>query len=258
MDDWAQKFESAAKVIQNHDTLPEQFFDSRSVLRPIVREKLLMLADLIEKRFISLFPKVKIRDLLFCGSLCSYMYNESSDCDFFIVIDDIIPDDEFLNAKLAGELSGFLTKIAWKPSFYGHSVDFGVVPFSTLADIGILNNYSVLHDVWINKPVRQEYPFTLEELFRQYCRREAYLQSYTNSLEKTQDAFLTLESAQKLEEYLNTVRDNAFKAKIHSKEHEYSLSYNVYRLLKYFGVYHKFRSYVYDSRHHLKGENSRG
>lgn len=243
-----EKLELVANMLQNHEVLLPYLFDEKK-MHADTRKKLLSIADFVIENFLAFSPHVIIKDILLHGSICSYTYSDSSDIDIFIVVDNIFPNQKltevilnFMNISLANQKN--------KPSFYGHPVDYGILHISNKRCQG-RNIYSLLYDKWNDEPVRLEYPFTAEELFREYCQYSAKLHEYVASLEKIDNAFLTKESCIKLSDYLQMLRDKAFEAKNNSPEREYSLDYNLYRLLKRFNTYAHFKNYIQDSYKNL-------
>ena len=244
----AEKLAIIESMLQQHKTLCPELFDGHNVLLPYIRQKFLFLGQYMKENFLPMFPKVKIREMVLLGSSCSYAYHDDGDLDFFIFVDNIFPD----NPKLSDmAYTTFMYK--WRPHIYTHPVDFAVLDVNNRRKIAI-NNYSVLHDKWLVEPIRQQFPFSVEELFDKYCRYSADLHRFVEELPKDDEVFLTAESAQTLSNHLRALQDDAFLAKDFSIQREYSLEYNLYRLLKRFGAYQHFQNYIADSVNHLIGK----
>ena len=98
---------------------------------------------------------------------------------------------------------------------------------------------------WIDKELSPEFKQSIEEF-------------PIKSLPKINDAFLTTEGAQQLEQKLSSLKTDAFLAKDVDPEHEYSLTYNIYRLAKKFGLLSHLKQYAADSYKYLAshGENN--
>ena len=75
------------EAVEKHDTLNPKLWDEGGNLKPEVREKILEIVkeftDGLEEDEI----KFKIKDIIICGSNCSYNYNEMSDLDVHIRMD---------------------------------------------------------------------------------------------------------------------------------------------------------------------------
>lgn len=234
-------------MMQNHDTLCPDLFDANLNLVPEAKTKFLEIYDFIYQRSLIFFPDVQIKDFVISGSMCSYTYSDLSDLDLFIFVENVFPYSSELSNRILTCINSFLSSLSCKPKFYGHLIDYGVL---TINDDRYFKNpymYSILNNEWKQKPVRREYKFSVEELYSQYCKYSANLHQYVQSLEKINNAFLTAESCLLLRDFLKNIRLKAFETKDNSQEHEYSLDYNLYRLLKKFGTYTHFDNYVKDS-----------
>lgn len=246
------KIAIVADMLQNHQTLSPKLFDDRLMLRPEIHAHLLRIFEVYKKHVMSFYPLAELKDLILVGSICSYTYSQSSDFDLMAVLDNITGDSTISSKQILAPINYNILKFAWKPTIFGHDVDMGFIDTDNFR-IGGINDYSVLHNKWNSQPIRQEYPFTAEELFAEYCRYSADLHKYVKSLEKIDDTFLTPQSCRKLKQYLFDLRIAAFEAKNHSPQREYSLEYNLFRLLKRFGAYTHFHSYIDDSFKHIMG-----
>lgn len=233
----------------NHETLNPLVFDNQDQMFDDKRENLLKIANFIIEKSVAFFPHAQIKDIVLIGSICSYIYTESSDMDLFVFVDNIVPDNDALSNVLLKNIN-FSILQSYQPQFLNHPVDFGVLHVSNERIDG-RNNYSLLRNEWNQKPVRKQLLFTAEELFSHYCQYSAQLHQFVASLDKINNAFLTQSSCAKLTEYLHDLRSKAFDAKDNSPEHEYSLDYYLYRILKRFGAYAHFQKYLIDSYKNL-------
>lgn len=231
-------------IMQSHNVLAPEIFAENLLLKPEVRDKLLLIYQTVKQRFVSLFPKAKTLDVLLAGSLCSYLYTEESDLDLFIVIDDIDPHDLKLTKRILGNLNLFFTDIYFRPNIYQYPVDVGVLHSSSVQLRSPLNKYSLLRNEWLGKPQCRNFPFSIEELARAYRYEYYKLISYMSSLEKNNQGMLSFADARQAMDYLHGIRYWAFEAKENSPTHEYSFEYNVYRLLKHCGVYGWYRRHI--------------
>lgn len=249
----AEKLAVIENIMQQHKTLCPELFDEHNVLLPHIREKFLFLGQYMKENFLPMFPQVKIREMVLLGSSCSYAYHDDGDLDFFIFIDNIFPNNPKLSATILNDMAYTTFMRKWRPHIYKHPVDFAVLDINNRRAIAI-NNYSVLRNKWLVEPIKQDFPFSAEELFDKYCQYSADLHQFVAKLPKEDEVFLTAESAQKLSNHLRSLQDDAFLAKDFSIQREYSLEYNLYRLLKRFGAYRHFQNYIADSVNHLIGK----
>lgn len=241
-----EKFQIIAQMMTNHHHLCPEIFDKDKQLLPVVHNKILDIVEFIKKEQLILFPKLNILDVTLNGSLCSHVYSTSSDIDLFVIVDDIVPDNIPLSQELLDKINKMLSSITCKPFFYTHPVDFGVLHYSNKR-VKNFNSYSVLNACWKQEPVYQEFTFTAEDLYTEYCKYSKNLHQFVAALDKDEHNFLTPQSCQNLSDYLQNLRDEAFHAKENTSKHEYSFEYNLYRLLKKFGAYSHFQNYLQDS-----------
>ncbi len=236
----------AASILQNHEYLSPLLFDQNNCLNNVVKNKLQLISETLQKRFVCFFPYAKVVDVVLAGSMCSYIYNDRSDIDFFIFVDNAVPDDPKTSKRLLAAIDKFLSTLYWRPLFYGHPVDFGILPADDVRRTG-RNHYSLLHDKWISAPEHQTFAFTPEQLADKYAVYYQNLKQYIDSLEKTPSGLLTAQSYPLALNYLQNLRNQAFDSKEFFKEHEYCENYNLYRLLKHLGAYMQFLNYISDS-----------
>lgn len=235
-----------AQMMINHRCLCPEVFDEKDNLLPHVKAKIDDIVDFLKEDYLKAFPRLKILDITLQGSLCSHVYHDNSDIDMFIVVDDIFPDNQSLTENILNKINKSAGYLAYKPFIYTHPVDFGILYYKNKR-IKDFNTYSVLNGQWKTPPHYQEFAFTPKELYAEYCIYSNNLHKFAAELEKTNGTFLTSPSCRKLDAYLQNLRDEAFDAKENSPTHEYSLAYNLYRLLKKFGTYTHFLNYIKDS-----------
>lgn len=230
-------------TMQNTPFLAPEIFDHNDLLFSKVRNKLLEICHSMQQRFTSVFPLAQIQDILLTGSLCSYIYNNESDLDMFVLIDDIIPHDTEKTKKILKNFNVFFSNIYFRPKIYKYPVDFGLLlPSSPQAQCR--NKYSLLQNKWINKPVYREFSFTTEELHNAYYLEYKKLEKFMNALPRNSRGLFPKEYAVKADGYLSDIRHKAFDAKEYFKTREYSLEYNIYRLLKHCHVYSYYKMLI--------------
>lgn len=248
----AEELEITALMMTNHNCLCPQIFSADGRLLPLVREKLEETVFFLKKNYLQFFPLLKIKDIVLQGSICSYIYSRNSDLDVFIIVEEIGANDVSLEVKILNAINRVLPRLNMKPSFYEHPLDFAVLHQQML--LSNQNCYSLLNDCWTSTPVRQEFAFTPQELYRAYTTERDRLHRFADELPQAEN-FLTEDGADALQRYLHALRNKAFLCKQNSFEHEYSLDYNLYRCLKRFGIWAHYQKYIYDSRNNLPEQN---
>ncbi len=248
-----EKLAVISEMTANHRVLCPDVFDAAGHLLPAVRTKLMAVKDFVQGSFLDCFPGVRINDVRLCGSLCSYIYSPRSDLDLFILTDTDLKNQE-INNKIFNVIDIYFSGLEVRPRINNHRIDYGVLHKSH-EKVSPFNSYSVITDDWLQKPVRREFPFTPQELYQAYAAYSARLHRLAAGLSKTSEGFLTPESQNILNKYLDELRLAAYICKIESPEHEYGLEYNLYRLLKRFGAKRHFYQYINDS--YKKGLNKK-
>ncbi len=235
-------------MMQHNDVLSPLFFDTDKIMLPHIRKKMLDMVSIIKNHYISFFPNIEIEDIILTGSLCSYIYTSTSDIDLFILFKNISDNNVF----------NFFTKIGTyinrniKPKIYNHAIDFGITYSEKYYNMDEhkldgYNTYSILNNRWHIEPIKQEFDFSIQELYNEYCKYSAQIHQYVKELPKINDAYLTYESAISLSQKIMQSKIQAFIAKDQDKKHEYSLTYNIYRLSKKFCLFQHFMRYAEES-----------
>ena len=258
----ADKIRIISEILSNNSSLPDALFDSNGNMHTYVRDKLLNNITFILKTYAPYLSQSDILDIFLSGSVCSYISNKGSDIDLFVVIKDGAYNRNKLSQKAFMCVSMFIN--LWvKSKIHAHAVDFSITHEDKYCHIGEhtlagYSTYSILHNRWHSKPVKRDFGFTAEELYQHYTKFNSEMMSYIKSLPKINDAFLTTEGAQQLEQKLSSLKTDAFLAKDVDPEHEYSLTYNIYRLAKKFGLLSHLKQYAADSYKYLAshGENN--
>ena len=238
-------------------------FNSDNKMLANVREHLLMICEHAKKIAFPFFSEIEQIDILLGGSICSYTWNDTSDLDIFIITSNILPENTALRNHIFNYISRYFTNKLWKPSIYGHSVDIGVLPLDKFmnyyegknapSELYSYETYSITNDKWISPPLKADYPFTVEDVYKNYLKMSEDIQDFTDNLEKTNNGFLTMESQGKLRNKIANIKREAFLAKEHDDLHEYTLTYNTFRAckkLKLFDLYYRF---INDSFNNLFG-----
>ncbi len=240
---YKQRLDVIKSMMQNHKHLYPKIFDENKHMLPEIRQHMLGFADFIRERALLFFPHVEIDDIVLRSSVCSYVYNEKSDIDLMLILNDDIDENLLPSWDILNAVNNSIVASAYRPMMWEHALDYGVL-YKSNPKCNPFNSYSLLCDKWRREPQYQEFAFTAEELYEAYKGYSRKLHEFVAGLEKINDAFLSLESCKRLREYLKKLRVAAYDAEENSDEHEYSLEYNLYRLLKKFGAWQHFNDYV--------------
>ncbi len=253
------------ELLNIHDCLTPDLFDNNNLLLPHIQEKLSDVCSFIKGIAFPFFKNINLVDIILTGSVCSYAWNNKSDIDIFIIVEDIAPEYPLLAARIFDNISMFLLKQIWKPFIKGHPLDVSIIPVGKYKDFYQNNtnknkiesyayaNYSLLQNKWMYEPIKSKYPFTKSELYDEYIKLGNELKKYTDNLEKTPNGFLTPESQNKLRAHTSNIKKEAFLCKEYNELHEYALQYNTYRVAKKLKLFLPYHKYISDSFKNLTG-----
>lgn len=230
---------------------PQIFSDTEDVLLQVT-QKAEQVVSLLREKLLNPINTAEILDVVFCGNLCGYVYNDKTDFDLAVVLNDFAGNEEVSN-HIIKMFNGSFSKRGFEFEFYGHPVDYF---FVLSKDLVAIPAYSIMKKQWINKPVKRGFSFDVEFCYQQYRIFSKEVHLTIQNLPKVNDSFLTAESCEELANYLEYLRLSALEAKKNHPEHEYCLDYTMFRCLKHFGTYGHFRNFIRDSRNfHINGEN---
>lgn len=136
------------------NSLNKDIWDDKDTLNPKVKFKLLEIAKDFFKE-LELPKNVKLKDIIFTGSLANFNWSKFSDIDLHLVVDfgEFKEDEKFIEKHFKVE------KTLWNDihdiKIYNYPVEIYVQDIAhELAATAI---YSVLHNKWIKKPSKQEF-----------------------------------------------------------------------------------------------------
>ena len=223
-----------------HDSLDRKVWNSDDKLDPVVRDRLLQIA---QEFYDKMGVKAEIKDITLTGSLANYNWSKFSDLDTHIIIDF---DDVDENTDLVRDLMQ-QTKTNWNRAHdirvKGYEVELYVQDekdphFSS----GV---YSLLNDEWITKPTRDAREFDREAV----KKKAASLMDMIDEVQKMYDEG-DYDGAL---DYSEKVRDKIKKARSAGleREGEYSfenLAFKVLRRNDYLEKLSRLRVDAYDSQ----------
>lgn len=233
-------------LIINQELCP-LLFDEKHQHYQYARECLLNIGKYHFPKIQKVLPDLEFEDVVLIGSMAGYLYNETSGIDIAVVVK---MDEDKISSSQLSQLLGKINP-GHSPAYFNFSI------LKRHVNYGCYNqlhqgcaSYSFFKDHWIYKPHYQGFSFSLEDFCEQFFQYSGQVHQYVAGLEKYNEAFLTMDSCTRLEQYLDNLEFEAIKAKIASPEREYCMSYMLFRCLKKFGVLQHFRDYVSDSHNY--------
>lgn len=216
--------------LEYHDELNKKLWDD-DILRPMVKEKMLKYAEVF--RDYCRLPEELIYDIYFTGGNCSYSYNGNSDLDIHLVVDKSklgisqFIDDYLWDKKKLFSINYpiFIEGYACEPYVQDQSEHFTL-------NQGV---YSILHDIWIQKPTN------LHLNFQNDMALEKKVNYYHELIDHTIDSDLGIEAARSLKQKITSVRGEAI-----ARDGEYAFENLVFKQLRSEGSLDKIDSYIRD------------
>jgi hypothetical protein len=206
--------------IEYHKKLNPQFWLNNH-LKSNIRKNLLNLAKFYFNS-LELDSKVKIKDIIFTGSLANYNYTNSSDIDLHIVIDykDVSDDKDFvmnyfLQKRAAWETSNDVVINNYPVEIYVQDMDEQTVGKGAM--------YSLLNNKWVKKP-KYKLPDVDKHLITQKVNK--YL-DILNKISMMKDSLNKLESYNKVLKKIKKERGEATQT-----EGEFSVNNLVFKVLR--------------------------
>jgi hypothetical protein len=206
--------------IEYHKKLNPQFWLNNH-LKSNIRKNLLNLAKFYFKS-LDLDPKVKIKDIIFTGSLGNYNYTDLSDIDLHIVINykDVSDDidfvkDYFSQKRAAWEVSNDVKINGYPVEIYVQDVNEDTTGKSAI--------YSLVSNKWIKKP-----KYKLPEVDKHLITKKVnkYL-DILNKISMMDDSIKKLDSYNKVFDKIKKSRGEATQS-----EGEFSVDNLVFKVLR--------------------------
>lgn len=232
------------KHLHNNRHLCGVLFDNRQQLFSYVRDKLIQIAEFCANTLWARnFRGIKLKDAVIYGSRATYLYEKSADLDLALII-------EFENQQQAPEEVEKILELfnlSYRNSRYvfdilGHKIDYKF--FTTLQPAPGM--YSLFENRWLNEPIYRKMEFTPIDFLNEYCRYAEKVADFGDSRPRRNGAFLTMESCQQLEQYLNGLEQKALAARL-TEPFEYNIEYQLFRALRYCRLYSYYQAFISDS-----------
>lgn len=206
--------------IEYHKKLNSKFWLNNH-LKSKIRKNLLNLAKFYFKN-LDLDPKVKIKDIIFTGSLANFNYTDLSDIDLHIIIDysEVSNDVEFVKNYFLQKRSAWESSSDVKISNYSVEIYVQDIDEQNIGKGGI---YSILKNKWIKKP-KYKIPDVDKHLVTQKVNK--YLK-ILNRISKMSDSLKKIENYNKVIDKIKKERGQATQT-----EGEFSVNNLVFKILR--------------------------
>lgn len=232
IDEDIDSYDVEVPVAPLRDELNPKIWNSDNSLKKEVRDALIKIA---KSYFESLDLDIKIKDILFTGSLANYGWTDQSDIDLHIIVDYKDLDDvPFLDDYL------YLKKKKWQDSHNISIFGFEVEPFAKDEEKQHKYKaiYSVLNDDWIVPPSKEKPEIDFETV----KEKSASIMNDIDRVIDIKNTDIQFKEAEKLKNKLGGLRNIGL-----SKDGEYSNENLIYKTLRRAGYLDKLDDVKYKS-----------
>ena len=232
IDEDIDSYDVEVPVAPLRNELNPKIWNSDNSLKKEVRDALIKIA---KSYFESLDLDIKIKDILFTGSLANYGWTDQSDIDLHIIVDYKDLDDvPFLDDYL------YLKKKKWQDSHNISIFGFEVEPFAKDEEKQHKYKaiYSVLNDDWIVPPSKEKPEIDFETV----KEKSASIMNDIDRVIDIKNTDIQFKEAEKLKNKLGGLRNIGL-----SKDGEYSNENLIYKTLRRAGYLDKLDDVKYKS-----------
>jgi hypothetical protein len=208
-------------AMQDHEQLNPTYWQN-DTMKPEIRAKLKQIGQVKFDELKASLPNIKLKDILFSGSLANYNYTKSSDINIHLIVDvsNVSCDRNVVDAYV-NLINGYWFATA---NLSVLNTPLQVTVLTGLHETG--GFYSLFNGTWINKPTHPNPTYTKRELTEQV--KLYHLQIHTLQEEYTKDsAAFDCPKAEALLKQLKGARGTGLKRDGYS-----AIENNTYRILR--------------------------
>ena len=218
----------STSTVQVHDKLNDKFWKGDKLI-PSVRKALLKVAHEYVV-YLGLPKNVKIKDIVFTGSLSNYNYTALSDVDVHIMLDysQVAKDKDFAMKYFLSKKDSWSAD--YKITIKGYPVELFAQDLGQKTDF--TSRYSLLNDKWVNKPEPLDKRIDLTKIKDGVAKWGTQIDDFCKTIKSGKYSYPALSSKiAKFKEALRKERQDSL-----AKDGEFgegNLVYKVLRNLKY-------------------------
>ena len=228
------------KSFQIKDTLNPKIWEN-DTLKPEIRKQLLKIAvDFFTG--LKLSSDIKLKDVLFVGSLANYNWSEFSDVDLHIVVDfaDFKEDEDFIKKYFDAEKN--LWNLKHDIKIKGFDVEIYVQELNEKLNSSAV--YSVAKDKWLDKPEKTRFKLDKDVIKRRIQKLFHKLENIKNDYED-KDYESVIEKVTNLKDYIKKTRQSGLE-----KGGEFSTENILFKILRrtdFMEILDNYKNKAYDS-----------
>jgi hypothetical protein len=228
------------KSFQIKDTLNPKIWEN-DTLKPEIRKQLLKIAvDFFTG--LKLSSDIKLKDVLFVGSLANYNWSEFSDVDLHIVVDfaDFKEDEDFIKKYFDAEKN--LWNLKHDIKIKGFDVEIYVQELNEKLNSSSV--YSVAKDKWLDKPEKTRFKLDKDVIKRRIQKLFHKLENIKNDYED-KDYESVIDKVTNLKDYIKKTRQSGLE-----KGGEFSTENILFKILRrtdFMEILDNYKNKAYDS-----------
>ena len=207
---------------QIKDTLNPKIWEN-DTLKPEIRKQILKIAIDFFKD-LKLSPNIKLKDVLFVGSLANYNWSEFSDVDIHVVVDfaEFKEDEDFIKKYFDAEKN--LWNLKHDIKIKGFDVEIYVQELNEKLNSSAV--YSVSKDKWVDKPEKTQFKLDKDLIKRRIQKLFHKLENIKNDYED-KDYESVVDKVTNLKDFIKKTRQAGLE-----KGGEFSTENIVFKILR--------------------------
>jgi predicted nucleotidyltransferase len=222
-----------------HDTLNPDIWENDTI-KPQVKKELIKIAKDFFKD-LGLSASIKMKDILFVGSMANYNWSNFSDIDLHIVVDfsEFKEDEDFIKKYFDAEKNLWNQKHNIK--MFGYDVELYVQELKEKVDSSAV--YSVPHDKWIVKPEKTQFKLDKKVIKRKVETLFHKLEDVKNSYEDKEYQEV-IDKINQLKGYIKKMRKSGLQ-----RGGEYSSENIIFKILRrtdFMEILDNYKNKAYD------------
>ena len=107
--------------------------------------------------------------------------------------------------------------------------------------------YSVTQNKWLSFPERKHFTYSLNDLYKRYVEVDETVNNFMCSLPKSEKDLIAPADCQTVENFDHILNADALDNERNTKEKEYNLDFQAFRLFRRLGKAEQLKKYVRDS-----------
>jgi hypothetical protein len=221
------------------DSLNPDFWENEK-LKPEISKKIIKIAKDFFKT-LELSPSIKMKDILFVGSLANYNWSKYSDIDIHIVVDfsEFKEDEDFIKKYFDAEKNLWNNKHDIK--IHDYDVEIYVQELNEKLESSAV--YSVPRDKWIVKPEKTSFKLDKKIIKRKVEAIFHKLENIKNDFEE-ENYKEVIDKLDKLKDYIKQMRKSGLE-----KGGEFSTENIIFKILRrtdFMEILDNYKNKAYD------------